>query len=127
MRSAPRRASSGVPAPRGPSCSIGSSLLTSPAPANDVFVGSLALLARPVAERWHAPRRHRVTPSCGRALAAAVRVVDRIHGGATSLRPDAQVTLAPRLADLDVLVLCVADRADGRAALGAHHPHLAGG
>src|SRR5438132_11396570 len=116
MRSSPRRASSDAPARTGPSCSIDSPLLTSPAPANDVLVGCLSLLARAITERRHAPRRHGVTSGRGRALAAAVRVVDRIHRGAARLRPDAQVTLASRLADLDVLVLGVADRADRRAA-----------
>ena len=88
---------------------------------------ALVLLARAVAERRHAPRRDRVAPGGRRALATAVRVVDRVHRHAARLRAHAHVALAPGLADLDVLVLGVADRADGRAALGAHHAHLAGG
>src|SRR4051794_20696315 len=63
----------------------------------------------------------------GRALAAAVRVVHRVHRGAARLRPDALVAVAPRLADRDVLVLGVADRAHRRAAVGGNHAHLAGG
>src|SRR3954463_5292994 len=62
----------------------------------------------------------------GGSLAAAGRVIDRVHGGAARLRPHAHVTLPAGLADLDVLVVGVADRADGRAALAADHPHLAG-
>src|ERR671916_311624 len=42
------------------------------------------------------------------------------------LRPHAHVALAAGLAHGDVLVVGVADRADGRAALGADHAHLAG-
>src|ERR1700682_1787599 len=61
----------------------------------------------------------------GRALAAAVRVVDGVHRGTACLRADAHVTLAPGLADLDILMIGVADRADRRAALGADHPHFA--
>src|SRR4051794_33980067 len=63
----------------------------------------------------------------GRALASAVRVVHRIHRGAARLRPDALVAIAPRLADRDVLMLGVADRADGGAAVGGDHAHLARG
>src|SRR3954453_14637687 len=61
-----------------------------------------------------------------RARATAVRVVDGVHRGAAGLRAHAHVTLAPRLADLDVLMVGVADRADGAAALLAHETHLAG-
>src|SRR4051812_14946829 len=92
-------------------------LLAAPAATDDVTVGRLALLARPVAKSRDAPRGHRMAPGRGRALAAAVRVVDGVHGRAACLRPDAHVTLAAGLADLDVLVVGVADRPDGRAAL----------
>src|SRR5262249_19826262 len=68
-----------------------------------------------------------MTTRRGRALAATVRVVDRVHRGAARLRADALVTVAPRLAHVDVLVLDVADRADAGAALDRHHPHLARG
>ena len=85
------------------------------------------LLARAVAERRHAPRRHRVAAGRGRALTAAVRVVDGVHRDAARLRAHAHVALAAGLADLHVLVIGVADRADRRAALGAHHAHLARG
>src|SRR4051794_12677687 len=67
-----------------------------------------------------------MAPCRGGALAAAVRVVDRVHRRAARLRADAHVALAAGLADLHVLVVGVADRADGRAALRADHAHLAG-
>src|SRR5213079_148762 len=94
-------------------------------PADDHAVRLLVLLACGVAERRHAPRGDRVPARGGRTLAAAVRVVDGIHRGAARLRADALVTAAAGLPDRDVLVLGVADRADGRAALDRHHAHLA--
>src|SRR6185312_10667416 len=98
-----------------------------PATAHDVAVGGLVLLARAVAERRHAPGGDRVTSRSRRSLAASVRVVDRVHRRPAGLRAHAHVALAPRLADLHVLVVGVADDADGRAALGADHPHLTRG
>ena len=59
-------------------------------------------------------------------LAAAVRVVDRVHRDAAALRALALVAVAPGLADLHVLVLGVGEHAD-RAALGADEPHLGAG
>src|SRR5262249_28028685 len=99
--------------------------LPAPATADDVAVGALVALARAVAERGNAPRGHGVATRGRRALAAAVRVVDRVHRRAARLRAHAHVALAARLADLDVLVIGVADHTDGRAALGADHAHLA--
>src|SRR6188472_328162 len=95
--------------------------------AHDQAVGALVLLARAVTERRHAPRGNWVAAGGGRALAAAVRVVDGVHRGPAGLRAHAHVALAAGLADLDVLVIGVADRAHGRPAVGADHAHLAGG
>src|SRR4051794_9897762 len=95
-------------------------------PAHDHAVRRLVLLARGVAERRHAPRGDRVTTGRGRALAAAVRMVDGVHRRAARLRADALVAAAAGLSDRDVLVLRVADRADRRAAVDRHHAHLAG-
>src|SRR5205807_1383267 len=61
------------------------------------------------------------------ALAAAHRVADRVHRRAAVVRLAAHVALAAGLADADVHVVGVADRADGRPALGADAAHLAGG
>src|SRR5487761_1565740 len=107
-RSSPRSATSAAARRTAPSCSSGSSLaLPATATANDVAIGELAALAGAIAERRHAPGRHRVTTGGGRALAAAVRVVDRVHRHAAGLRAYAEVAAAPGLADLDVLVLGV--------------------
>src|SRR5580700_3039924 len=107
----------------------GSSLLALPtsSAAHDVLVGALVLLTRAIPQRRHAPRRDRVPAGCRRALAASVRVVDRVHRGAARLRAHAHVALAPGLADLHVLMLGVADRPNRGPALGAHKSHLAGG
>src|SRR5439155_24747962 len=91
------------------------------------LVRFLVLRPRALAERRHAPRRHRVAAALRLALAAAVRVVDRVHraaadGGALAL-PAAAAGLAAR----DVLVVDVADLADGRAAREGHAAHLARG
>src|SRR5207344_2945555 len=103
------------------------SLLLSATPAaHDVAVGLLALLAGPVAERRLAPRRHRVAAGRVVGLAAAVRVVDRVHRDAARLRALALVAVAARLADLEVLVLGVGEHSNRGPTLGAHHPHLRG-
>src|SRR3954451_1614000 len=101
--------------------------LAAAAATDDVAVGRLVLLTGAVAQRRHAPRGHRGATRRRGALAAAVRVVDRGHGRAARLRAHAHVTLAAGLADLDVLVVGVADHADGGAAVRAHQAHLAGG
>src|SRR5438093_11707588 len=84
--------------------------LSAAAAAHDVPVRGFALLACAVAERRHPPGRHRVTAGGRLALAAAVRVIDRVHRRAARLRPNALVTVAPGLADRDVLVVGVAAR-----------------
>src|SRR4051794_20273223 len=101
--------------------------LAATAATDDVAVGRLVLLAGPVAQRRDAPRGDRVTARGGGPLAAAVRVVDGVHRRAARLRAHPQVALAAGLADLDVLVVGVADRAHGRPAVRANHAHLADG
>src|SRR3954451_19752372 len=118
------------PRPTAPSLRNGSSaatLLAAATAADDVTVGLLALLAGAIADRRHAPGRLWMVAQGAGALAAAVRVVHRVHGGAARLRAHTHVALAAGLAHRDVLVVGVADDADGAAALGAHHAHLAGG
>src|SRR5438128_3707492 len=90
--------------------------LAASAAADDQLVRFLVLAAGALPERRDAPRRDRVTAALGLALAAAVRVVDGVHrrtadGGALAL-PAAPAGLA----DVDVLVVGVADLADRRAA-----------
>src|SRR4051812_43404694 len=99
--------------------------LATTAATDDVAVGRLVLLAGPVAQRRDAPRGDRMTARGGGPLAAAVRVVDGVHRRAARLRAHPQVALAAGLADLDVLVVGVADRAHGRPAVRANHAHLA--
>ncbi len=84
-------------------------------------------LAGLVTQGGDTPRRHRVAARRRGALAAAVRVVDRVHGGAANAGPDAHPALAAGLAGDQVLVLGVADLADGGPALQTDHAHLAGG
>src|SRR6266498_1542923 len=62
------------------------STATAPAP-NDQLVGRLVLAAR--AAFGLAPRRHRVAAAGALALAAAERVVDRVHRDAARMRPAA--------------------------------------
>src|ERR1700751_3556895 len=99
-------------------------LLAATSAADAITVGLLALLAGPVAERGLAPRGDRVAAGRVVGLAAAVRVVDRVHRDAAALRALALVPAATGLADLHVLVLGVGQHADRAAALGADHPHL---
>src|SRR3954463_920513 len=96
-------------------------LLAAAAPADDVAVGRLALAARAVPDGRHAPGRLRMVAQRRGALAAAVGMVDRVHGGAARLWAHAHVALAARLADRDVLMVGVADHTHRRAALRPHH------
>src|SRR5262249_33930460 len=54
-------------------------------------------------------------------------MIDRVHGLAARLRADAAPPVAPRLADLAVLMIRVGDGADRRPAIRAYDAHLAGG
>src|SRR5580693_3617488 len=84
------------------------------------------LVRPPGAALGLAPRAHRVAAARALALAAAERVVDRVHGHATDRRPLALPAVPAGLAELDVRLLGVADLTDGRAALHADPPDLAG-
>src|SRR3954462_7742291 len=68
-----------------------------------------------------------MTAARGLALAAAERVIDRIHRDAAVVRLLAAVTRASRLTDRDVLVLEVADLTDRGVAADVHFAHLDGG
>src|SRR5687767_7676458 len=68
-----------------------------------------------------------MTATRGFALAAAERVVDRVHGNAAVVRLLAEVTGPAGLAVGHVLVLEVSDLADGGVAAHVHLAHLAGG
>src|SRR5512139_517362 len=72
-----------------------------------------------------APRRHRVRVAlAGLALAATVRVVDRVHHDAADRRADATPALRAGLAVDDQVVLFVAHLADRGAAVDVHLAHL---
>src|SRR5919205_380363 len=94
--------------------------------AHDHVRGAL-VLARLVAARRLAPGRHGVTAARGLALAAAVRVVYRVHRDAAHRGADALPARAARLAVRDVLVLDVPDLPDGRVADHGDAPDLARG
>src|SRR5580704_5136801 len=59
------------------------------------------------------------------AFAAAERMIDRIHRDAAVMRHAAQPALAPGLADRDVHVVGVGDRADRPHAAAVNEPLLA--
>src|ERR1700709_2243897 len=104
-----------------------SALLLSSAPAaHDVSIRLLALLPGAIAERRLAPGSYRVPTGGVVGLAAAVRVVDRVHRHTAALRPLALVAAATGLADLEVLVLGVGEHADCGATVGADQAHLRG-
>src|SRR5204863_6113859 len=94
------------------------------APPNDQLVGRLALPAG--AALGLTPRRDRVPATGALALAAAQRVVDRVHRDAARVRALALPTVATGLADRDQARLAVADLADGRPAVDRHAAHLRG-
>src|SRR4029453_17038213 len=92
---------------------------------DDVGVGRARAAPRLVALGRLAPRCHGVV-ALALALAATHRVVDRVHHGAAHGRPESLPAHAPGLADRHVLVIQVADLADGGHALDGHQPDFAG-
>src|SRR5512133_1024063 len=102
---------------RGSDAAPARSLL--PSAVDDHFVGPL-VVARLVATRRLAPRRHRVTSAGGLAFATAVRVIDRVHGDATVVRALAEPARTAGFADRNILVVEVADLPDGRHAIDDH-------
>src|SRR5581483_5772 len=84
--------------------------------AHDHVLGAL-VLARLVALGERAPRADRISLGPGAPLAAAMRMIDRIHRHAAHRRPYAAPAHGARLADLAQVMLLVAHFADGRAAV----------
>src|SRR6187399_1249242 len=76
--------------------------------------------ARLVTLGGFAPRGHGMAAARGAAFAAAVRVVDRVHGDTSVVGLLAQPALASGLAVLHILVLGVSDLADGGLAEHVH-------
>src|SRR5204862_3948850 len=115
--SSPRSGPSAALRRTAPSWKIDSPLLlAAAAAADDQLVGRLVLRAGALAERRHAPRRHRMAAALRLSFAAAVRVVDGVHRRAADGRALAEPAAAARLSNCHVAVLDVADLADGRAA-----------
>src|SRR5437764_2365931 len=92
--------------------------------AHDHLRGAL-VLAGLVAARRLPPGRNGVPTATGLSFAAAVRVVNGVHGYAADVGPDAVPARAPGLAVRDIFVLDVADLTDGRVADDRHAPNLA--
>src|SRR3989441_6824457 len=95
-------------------------------PRHDHGIRRTRAPARLVALGRLAPRGHRGV-ALRLALAAAHPVVDGVHDGAAHGRPEALPAHAPGLADRHVLVVEVADLADGGHAVQRDVPHLARG
>src|SRR6185295_18993809 len=91
--------------------------------ADDVLVGPLVVASFLFT---HAPRRARVTSAGGLSLAAAERMVDRVHGNAANRRPDPEPTAPARLPERDVFMVQIADLADGGVANLVHPANLTG-
>src|SRR4051812_6173771 len=89
--------------------------LPSVAARNDELGGGF-VLAGLLALGGEAPRRHRMAPARGAALAAAMRMVDRVHRHAAVVRHAPLPALASGLADRDVHVVGIRHRADRRHA-----------
>src|SRR6202022_293858 len=63
-----------------------------------------------------APRGHRMPAARGAAFAAAVRMVNRVHGDAAVVRLAAEPAVTTGLADRDIHVVRIGHRADGAGA-----------
>src|SRR5947199_870122 len=72
-----------------------------------------------------APWGHRMTAAGGAAFAAAMRMVDRVHGDAAVMRLAAKPAITTGLSDRDVHVVRVRYRADGAGAAAVNQTLLA--
>src|SRR4051812_23354906 len=79
-----------------------------------------------VSQSLLAPRRgRRPGHTVSTAVAATVRVVGSVHNHAADGRADAHSTFAAGFADLNILVLLVADNSNGGHAFGIDHTDFA--
>src|SRR3989338_9094829 len=62
----------------------------------------------------------------GSSLAAAVRVIDRVHRSAADKRSPSQMKLTPRFANHDILMFHISDLPDRSATIEADHPDFSG-
>src|SRR6266568_1074468 len=106
--------------------SHGLALVSLLVPELDDHAARALVLARLVALGQHPPGAYRILPCRGLSLAAAMRVVDRIHRDPTDRGPHSAPADAPGLADRFQAVLLVADFADGGAAIHVYFADLAG-
>src|SRR5690606_38984989 len=81
--------------------------------------------ARLLALGREAPGAHRMAAAGSAAFAAAVRVIDRVHGDAAVAGLPALPDVAAGLADRGVHVIGIRHRADGRKAAAVHEALLA--
>eukprot|EP00308_Calcidiscus_leptoporus_P023092 CAMPEP_0119394652 /NCGR_PEP_ID=MMETSP1334-20130426/130231_1 /TAXON_ID=127549 /ORGANISM="Calcidiscus leptoporus, Strain RCC1130" /LENGTH=177 /DNA_ID=CAMNT_0007417969 /DNA_START=45 /DNA_END=574 /DNA_ORIENTATION=+ len=94
-------------------------------PANDHAAREFACLARASAHHF-APRGDAsLASSRALSLAAAHRVVDRVHGHATHLWPSASPRRCSSLAEHTVLVILIAHHPDRGHAFDGHLAHFA--
>src|SRR5690606_2595083 len=89
---------------------------------HDEATGYLALVARLESLGLLTPGADRRTTARAAAFAAAVRVIDRVHGTSALVGLASHPPLAASLAQHDVLVLGVADAADRSVALAVQLP-----
>src|SRR5712691_5459866 len=106
--------------------SHGLALVSLLVPELDDHAARALVLARLVALGEHPPGTHRILPCRGFSLAAAMRVVDRVHRDPAHRGPDSAPAYAPGLADRFQAVLLVADFADGGAAIHVYFADLPG-
>src|SRR5438128_11635816 len=72
-----------------------------------------------------APRGDRMTAARGAAFAAAVRMVDRVHGDAAVMRFAAEPAITTGLADRDIHVIRIGHRTDRPGAAAVNQALLA--
>src|SRR5712691_5184085 len=106
--------------------SHGLALVSLLVPELDDHAARALVLARLVALGQHPPGAYRILPCRGLSLAAAMRVVDRIHRDPTDRGPQSAPADVPGLADRFQAVLLVADFADGGAAIHVYFADLPG-
>jgi hypothetical protein len=90
-------------------------------------IAYLSWVSRLAAFSQNTGRRTRMTPTVGPALAAAHRVRDGVLALSSDVWSDTHVAHPAGLADVDVLVVRIAQLTYRCSALLSHHAHLAAG
>src|SRR4030067_878819 len=94
-------------------------------PGDDVLIGLRAPSCL-VSFCGHTPGACRMVSALAPALAAAVRMIDRVHGHASDPRAPAEPACPAGLAECDILMVGVAELADSGVAFLQYEPDLAG-